>query len=204
MNFRLNTTSGRLLFLDIRLILTWRYQRALVTGGLRGLGLRVAKWLADTGRRGGEVPCVTRVTWCVDPASPGCLVDEFRRRPRLHTRCGECPKMSKPRSCRFLRNCSVLQWAWRPSPPLFSARAKSLVLLGRHQSTGRVLSVDRAMQKMFCDIIHLYAQAYRSLGLQSFPFIIHQAPFEVGLRPTSSESEAPMRSSWRACQENYP
>lgn len=30
---------------------TWlRYQRALVTGGLRGLGLRVAKWLADTGR----------------------------------------------------------------------------------------------------------------------------------------------------------
>ena len=30
---------------------TWlRYQRALVTGGLRGLGLRVAKWLADNGR----------------------------------------------------------------------------------------------------------------------------------------------------------
>lgn len=28
-----------------------RYKRALVTGGLRGLGLRVAKWLADTGRR---------------------------------------------------------------------------------------------------------------------------------------------------------
>ena len=27
------------------------YERALVTGGLRGLGLRVAKWLADTGRR---------------------------------------------------------------------------------------------------------------------------------------------------------
>lgn len=26
------------------------YERALVTGGLRGLGLRVAKWLADTGR----------------------------------------------------------------------------------------------------------------------------------------------------------
>ena len=26
------------------------YQRALVTGGLRGLGLRVAKWLADSGR----------------------------------------------------------------------------------------------------------------------------------------------------------